>query len=367
MNVLSIIVIPKSSHYNSDYLYTLYTKKNNYYSYQYYISYYIYELEEDLSSPRKTSVAILVFAVILAFTHGVKFFIFIITYNCSYNLDGINYTGIPAIPIVFINWCMAISIIPKLAKIREDKLTIEMTNGLRSDVIWVIIFYSFSYIFIFFQCCLLEIWDKICKNNSSPSPNTYVTTYQIRNYDPSPSRNITTNRNITLRSEIIQIRTTNNSLRNVLPTQIYENLKYFIEQGEMKTKALIEFFINMKFDGLTTDESITNELISIIIGVARALSDVCGDNIAKALLLAGTDEHLMLLMHYAFPVIVGVIKLKIEKGVYKKTYTNNNINLIHQLTQVERRIERDEEGNIKISFRVSRQINQASLIGRINQ
>ena len=81
-----------------------------------------------------------------------------------YNLDGINYTGIPAIPIVFINWCMAISIIPKLAKIREDKLTIEMTNGLRSDVIWVIIFYSFSYIFIFFQYCLLEIWDKICKN-----------------------------------------------------------------------------------------------------------------------------------------------------------------------------------------------------------
>ena len=134
----------------------------------------------------------------------------------------------------------------------------------------------------------------------------------------------------------------------------------------MKTKALIEFFINMKFDGLTTDESITNELISIIIGVARALSDVCGDNITKALLLAGTDEHLMLLMHYAFPVIVGVIKLKIEKGVYKKTYTNNNINLIQQLTQVERRIERDEEGNIKISFRVSRQINQASLIGRIN-
>ncbi len=69
MNVLSIIVIPKSSHYKSDYLYTLYIKKNNYYSYQYYISYYIYELEEDLSSPRKTSVAILVFAVILAFTH----------------------------------------------------------------------------------------------------------------------------------------------------------------------------------------------------------------------------------------------------------------------------------------------------------
>lgn len=144
------------------------------------------------------------------------------------------------------------------------------------------------------QYCLLDIWDKFCKNESSPQGN-YITTYQIRNYNPSISRNFTTNRNITVRAEIIQVRTTDNSLRSVLPAQIYENIKYFIKQGEMKTKALIEFFIDMEFDGLTTGESITNEIVSIILGVARALSDVCGDNIAKALLLAGTDEHIMLL------------------------------------------------------------------------
>ena len=71
----------------------------------------------------------------------------------------------------------------------------------------------------------------------------------------------------------------------------------------------------MKFDGLTSPESITKELTTIILGVGKILSDLFNDNIAKALIEVGSDDSLMLLIHYAFPFMIAVIKLKIEKGI----------------------------------------------------
>ena len=62
----------------------------------------------------------------------------------------------------------------------------------------------------------------------------------------------------------------------------------------------------------------------------------------------------MLCMHYAFPYIIDYIKFKIEKGIYKKSSNREQINLIQVLTQVERKIEQDEQRNIKVSFRVKR-------------
>ena len=80
---------------------------------------------------------------------------------------------------------------------------------------------------------------------------------------------------------------------------------------------LISFYLEMRFVGLTTEESISNEIAGIVVGVAKILSDVFDDRIAKACLELGTEEHIMLLMHYAFPLIISVIKLKIEKGIYR--------------------------------------------------
>ena len=71
-------------------------------------------------------------------------------------------------------------------------------------------------------------------------------------------------------------------------------------------------------------------------------------------------------MHYAFPFIISVIKLKIEKGIYRRTINVAHVNVIQSLIQVQRRIELDEQGNIRISFRINRQINQNSFIGLLN-
>lgn len=129
---------------------------------------------------------------------------------------------------------------------------------------------------------------------------------------------------------------------------------------------LISFYLEMRFDGLTAEDSISREIASIIVGVARILSEVFNDRIASICLELGSDDHIMILMHYAFPFIISVIKLKIEKGIYRRTINVAHVNVIQSLTQVQRRIELDEQGNIRISFRINRQINQNSFIGLLN-
>ena len=97
---------------------------------------------------------------------------------------------------------MAISIIPKLNSIRRDETTIILTDGIKSRTIGVIVLYSFSYAFVFFQHFLLNIWGKCdcCENTSTTN---YIASYNINNYNPS--RNIVRNNN-TARSEVIQVR-----------------------------------------------------------------------------------------------------------------------------------------------------------------
>ena len=175
--------------------------------------------------------------------------------------------------------------------------------------------------------------------------------------------------NLTARKESTRVRTTTNRiilLSNVLPAQIYENIRSFIQQGKEKLIALISFFMDMKFDGLTTEDSIIIEISGIILGVGKVLGDVFDDKIAKALLESGNEDHLMLLMHYAFPFIIAVIKLKIEKGIYKRSIDLTQINLVQMLTQIERKIELDEQGNIKLSFRISKQVSQVPLERLLN-
>lgn len=129
---------------------------------------------------------------------------------------------------------------------------------------------------------------------------------------------------------------------------------------------LIAFYLEMRFDSLTTEESISNEIASIIVGVAKILSDVFDDRVAKVCLELGTEDHIMLLMHYAFPLIISVIKLKIEKRIYRKSVNVVHVNVIQMLTQVQRRIELDDQDNIRINFRINRQINQNSFVGLLN-
>ena len=125
--------------------------------------------------------------------------------------------------------------------------------------------------------------------------------------------------------------------------------------------ALVGFFIEMKFDGLTDKDSIINEISLLATMVGKVLSDIFNDNIVKALLESNSEDYIMLLLHYIFPFIVAVIKIKIEKGIYKRSNDLSQINIVQVLTKIERKIELDEQGNIKLSFRISKQVNQISL------
>ena len=122
----------------------------------------------------------------------------------------------------------------------------------------------------------------------------------------------------------------------------------------------------MKFVGLTTSESIKNEIISLIKCAAMILIEL-KDPVAKVCLEFASEDNLMLLMHYAFPYIMELIRLKIELGIYKRSINIVQENLIHVLTQVQSSIEADEQGNIKLNFRVTREINRGSLIGVLSQ
>ena len=122
----------------------------------------------------------------------------------------------------------------------------------------------------------------------------------------------------------------------------------------------------MQFIGFTSDESIRKEITHIVVLVSVLLSEVFQDQVAKVCLQSQSEDNVMLLMHYTFPLIIEVIKLKIEKGIYRRSNVVT-VNLVQILTQVEQRIITDERGNIKLTFRVSRQVNQASLARLINQ
>ena len=76
-------------------------------------------------------------------------------------------------------------------------------------------------------------------------------------------------------------------LSNILPEQIYKNIKSFIELGKVKLLGLTAFYIEMHFDGLTDRDSIIEEISSIVVVVWKILGDVFDDKVAKALIESG--------------------------------------------------------------------------------
>ena len=136
MNVINLIIIPKSHQFKEDYLEELFIKNYGYYWRGYY-SFFSY-LEEDLSSPRKTSIAILVFGLAICFIHFLKIIV-LLSHYCKIVADPVdfclNIVDIIAVIGVIINWSMAISIIPKLNNIRIDEASIKLTDGIKSRTI----------------------------------------------------------------------------------------------------------------------------------------------------------------------------------------------------------------------------------------
>lgn len=102
---------------------------------------------------------------------------------------------------------------------------------------------------------------------------------------------------------------------------------------------MIDFYEKMKFEGLTEEKSITDEVINIFL-ILSDLLDKMGDEVTRICIKFAHDtDALALLVQYLFPLIVA------------------NIVLIQQ----ERTFETDGDGNVRQTFRFRQQVSQASL------
>ena len=150
------------------------------------------------------------------------------------------------------------------------------------------------------------------------------------------------------------------SLRRVLSNEAYSNLKASIEKGQLLMLALVKFYEEMRFEGFTEEKTISEEITGII-AILSSLLDKMGDPVAHILIeFCEDNDALALLVQYIFPLIIRVIKLNIERGKYRRFQRTINEQIV-VLTQLERRVERDENGNVTQTFRFRQQVSQASL------
>ena len=379
-NVVNLVIIPKANTFEKR---NLYHECNEYFYLYDYSSWDcdVDDLAEDLNSTKKTTIAIIVFAGFMCLLHLIKLIrSFCLRYDEYEIIDKV--VIVINICSIIINFSLSISLDVTLKDVHHNSTFENFFNELASSILGVTILYGFCLISNFFQCCpCCCCWcddDGCCREKTVTVSTPRIINYNY-NYNYTPSINNNNNNNISSTSRNIiatrvQVRQTITRttttrvllLSNVLPRQIYENLRSFIELGKQKLIALVKFYQEMQFVGFTSGDDIINEITSIVVMVSVLLSEVFEDPVTKVLLQSKTEENIMLLMHYTFPLIIEVIKLKIEKGVYRR---NNviRVNLVQVLTQVERNIIRDEQGNIRLSFRVSRQVNQSSLAELLNQ
>jgi len=265
--------------------------------------------------------------------------------------------------LIIISWILSLAIVAKVNKLRKKgRDYYGVTNAIKKNIVNIILILTADMIIGLIEVCI-------------SFSNYEVEKYNPRNYTPTVRNRYinTTNTNTNYQINTISTTTRINaivvkkekqyivSLQRVLPNEVYSNLKDYIEKGKLILLALIKFYEEMKFEGLTDNQSITDEIIRIIL-VLSALLGQMGDEVTKICIQFSHDtDALALLIQYLFPLIVRIIKLNIEKGVYRRCQRTTTEQIV-VLTQLERTIERDEDGNIKQTFRFRQQVSQASLV-----
>ena len=148
---------------------------------------------------------------------------------------------------IIINFSLAISLDVTLKDVHHNSTFENFFNELASSILGVTILYGFCLISNFFQCCpCCCCWcddDGCCREKTVTVSTPRIINYNYNyNYTPSNYNNNNNNISSTSRNIIatrVQVgqtitRTTTTRvllLSNVLPRQIYENLRSFIELG----------------------------------------------------------------------------------------------------------------------------------------
>ena len=361
--VLVFLYLPKKSHYEYDYLSEEFRKNSTFN----YCGWYCEYFEENLKTTKNENQALLGFLIILLILVVVRIISCIVCKCKNYKEKPIIFTirlsaSISSL-LIIISWILSLAIIAKVNKLRKKgRDYYGVTNALKKNIVNAILILTADMIIGLIEVCIsfsnYEV-EKYNPPNYTPTVrNRYInTTNTNTNYQINTISTTTRINTIVVKQEKQYIV----SLQRVLPNEVYSNLKDYIEKGKLILVALIKFYEEMKFEGLTDNQSITDEIIRIILVLSVLLGQM-GDEVTKICIQFSHDtDALALLIQYLFPLIVRVIKLNIEKGVYRRCQRTTSEQIV-VLTQLERKIERDEDGNIKQTFRFRQQVSQASLV-----
>lgn len=368
LNILILACHPKKGHYEITHFYDVYYNYTIDQNYDYnYNNYYemvdtytlIEKFVEELNTSKRINQAVLAFAII---SFIISFLLCILTiYNkCKYHNknDDINsavffFLTIQII-LTFINWAMSLAIVAKVNKIRKKKGDeIGFTDKIKSGIVIVIILLTLDLILDSLQ---IHKSGNVTENNS--------TSYVTNTIKYNANVRTTTNSNVeTTRPVVIRVRQQKVivSLKRVLSYEMFSKIKKIIERGKLILLQLKSFYLQMNFIGLSTEDDINKEIATLVFLIGEYLKGQ-GNEIARICIDNYNDEDaIWILLEYLFPLIVSIIKLKIELGLYKRiegTITRQ----VSVLIELERRIERDENGSLKQTFRYRQQISQSTLV-----
>ena len=381
LDILLFAYHPKKSYYEFEHLNNVYYDNYIYNSYDYYQSFYfdyrlIDKMLQELINSKRINQAILAFAIILFIIFFILALIKIIK-KCKDNNISDSLEVFCLILVVFsflfifINWSMALAIVAKVNRLRKkdgDKLG--LTNKIKSGIVKSCIIITFQLILIIVQLIIVVNSDD---NSNNFSPRIYPrgnytyntrTTTQVNNYTPSQ-----TNPSTTRRVEVIHVRRQETiNIRRIVPNEVSSDIQKYITAGKILFLTVLKFYDEQKFDGLTNRENITKEIIDILVKLSKISTDN-GDRIPEDIIrlhsLQRNNDYLFLLILYLFPLVIMIIKIKIQLGIYKRSYKIVTTNVITVLEQLERNIESDVDGNIRENFRYRRQINKNTLINLV--
>lgn len=363
--IISIIILPRKKYYEYDYLYSKFKSKNYdfddfFYNYYDYKLYFIELIENKIHRAKNLNQTVLAFIIIcLIFLIGI--IVLFLYYKYEKDKTLINLLLSFNIIFNFINWCIALAIVAKINKVRKKFDEYKLTNKIKSGIVVVIVILTANIILYFIN---IAFYDEIKTN--SPPPRTvtnYIPTYTQRETTGQAIQSIPTTQRITRqttsRTQVIHVQKQAQyliRLKSVVSSDIYSKIKEYVERGKVLLTSLMRFYIEMKFIGFTSEDSIINEIKNTVAFLGVVLKNM-GDDVARICMETEDENALFLLIYYIFPLIILVIRLKIEKGIYRKpiTITTREIQLLTSL-------ERDNEGNVRATFRFNQQISQTTLL-----
>ena len=308
---------------------------------------------------QKMNQAILAFIIIIIFFLILTFVVYII-FSCKndHRNGEINVFLIPILIFIIIKLILSFLILSKVCKIKKNSKEFDLVNDIKKQITKVFILIIAKFILSIFQIYLYKIDNFTnCRDCCSFSNNkSFSYDYTTKN-NANPTSISQEKTVISERQYIIKLKT-------VVSDEIYRNLKLYVEKGKKILKKLIRFYQEMNFIGITTNKSIIDEITNIIIQLGGFLK-YKGDKIINNCLDSKEEDATWLLLVYLFPLIINLIKLKIEKGIYRRIHYVVKTNEVSVLIKLERTVERNINGNIRETFRFRQKITQESLVNII--